>query len=176
MKIKKKFENDKSKLKVYLITLPEPEEIEVQLEKDKELEIISFDKFLLMTEKELKENEIEISSLQFLKMLEGTDIPVMIEFKKFTFGDFRISREKQEEMAYEVLKMLDEKIVNIILDEKTIQKIALLPKSWSETGFEKELQKRTKGIILDVISSEIDFNIPFRNQSKIHIYKKKPSE
>ncbi len=156
MKIEKIFKNDKSKLKVNLITLSELEEIEVQLDKDKEPEIISFDKFLLMSGKELKEKEIEISSLQFLQMLEGTDIPVMIE--KIDPECFRITKTKEEieEMAFKMLKMPDEEIVNIIIDEKTKQKMALLLKSWSETDFElfnnsnetenKPSKKRMEGI------------------------------
>jgi len=64
-----------------------------------------------------------------------TDIPVMIEFKKFTFGDFRISREKQEEIAYEI-KIPDEEITNIVINEKTKQKMASLLKSWTDTDLE----------------------------------------
>lgn len=142
MKIIKIIEKNKSNLKVYLIMFPEPKEIEVQLDKDKEPEIISFDKFLLMTEKELKEKEIEISSLQFLKMLEGTDIPVMIEIEKFTFGDFKISREKREEMAYEVLEMPDEEqLANIVLDENIIKRMEILLKSWTDTDLEFKNKK-----------------------------------
>ena len=138
MKIKKiKMKNkNKGNFQFYLIMLHELEELEVQLDKDKELEIISFDRFILMTEKKLNEKEIEISSLQFLKLLEGTDIPVMIEFDKFTFEDFRISKEKQEVMAYEIKMPPDEELVNIVLDEKIIKRMDLLIKSWTDTDLE----------------------------------------
>ena len=133
MKIKKIIEKNTGKLKVYLMTLSEPEEIEVQLDKEKELRIISFDKFLLMTEKELKEKEIEISSLQFLQMLEGTDIPVMIE--KMDPECFKITKEK----VYEKFKIPDEELVNIIIDEKTKEKMALLLEK--ENREKNELEK-----------------------------------
>lgn len=154
MEIKKIIE--KNKFKIYLITLPEPVEIEVQLDKDKELEIISFDRFLLMTEKELNEKEIEINSLQFLEMLEGTDIPVMIEIDKSTFGDFSISREKREEMTYKIKMPDDKELEKIVLDEKTKEKMALLIKSWSETDFELfNNSNETEKLLADLKENEI---------------------
>lgn len=159
MKIKKIIE--KNKFKVYLITLPELIEIEVQLDKDKEPEIISFDRFLLMTEIELNEKEeIEINSLQFLKMLEGTDIPVMIGFDKFTFGDFRISRENQEEMFYEFKMPDDKELEKIVLNEDIIKHMDTLLKSQS------------KGMIVNFKTDlkENELNKSLRNNCDINLY------
>lgn len=154
MEIKKIIE--KNKFKIYLITLLEPVEIEVQLDKDKELEIISFDKFLLMAEKELNEKEIEINSFQFLKMLEGTDIPVMIKIDKFTFGDFRISKEIREVMAYEIKMPSDEELVNIVPDENLIKRMGKINKSWTEEDLESfNNSNETEKLLADLKENEI---------------------
>lgn len=103
----KKFNKKKNKVKVYLITLGESVELEVQLDKDKKPEIISFDRFLLMTGKKPKKKNIGISFLQFLKMFKRTNIPVMIE--KLDPELFKITKEEEKiiiKNAYEKNKRM----------------------------------------------------------------------